>query len=60
MALTCSTLCLSNNLLRNLTVGLHDDLVDLLRSLDRLGLVIDPFELLESATLGLDARVGIV
>lgn len=57
--LSALNLCLSNDLLGNLSVSLHDDLVDLLRRLDRFGLIVDPLELLESATLGLDAVVAI-
>jgi hypothetical protein len=44
-----------NDLLSNGTVGLHHDLVHVQGGLDRLGLVVNPFELLEGATLGLDA-----
>lgn len=35
-----------------------DDLVDLEGSLDGVGLVVDPFELLEGTALGLDAVEG--
>lgn len=44
-----------NNLLCDLSVGLNNHLLDLLRSLDRLGLVVYPLELLEGSALGLDA-----
>lgn len=44
-----------DDLLRDLSVGLNDHLLDLLRSLDGLGLVIHPLELLEGSALGLDA-----
>lgn len=45
---------LSNDSLRHVAVGLDDDLLDLEGGLDGVGLVVDPFELLESAALGLD------
>lgn len=44
-----------NNLLRDLSVGLYNHLFDVLRGLDRLGLVVHPLELLEGSALGLDA-----
>lgn len=45
-----------NDLLRDLSVGLYDHLLDMLGGLDGLGLVVDPLELLEGSTLGLDAK----
>lgn len=44
-----------DNLLRDRSVGLDDDLLHVLRSLDGLGLVVHPLKLLESSALGLDA-----
>ena len=45
-----------NNFLRDLSVSLDNHLLDMLGSLDRLGLVVHPLELLESSALGLDAE----
>lgn len=47
-----------NDLLSNGAVDLHHDLVDVQGGLDRMGLVVNPFELLEGAALGLDAFEG--
>lgn len=45
---------LINNLLHDLAIISKDDLVDLERGLDGVGLVVDPLELLEGAALGFD------
>lgn len=45
-----------DDLLRDLSVGLDNHLLDLLRSLDGLGLVVNPLELLEGTALGLNAK----
>lgn len=45
---------LDNNLLRNLAIVGENDLVDLERSLDGVGLVVNPFKLLDGAALRLD------
>jgi len=44
-----------DNLLRDLSVGLDNHLLHVLRSLDGLGLVVHPLKLLERTALGLDA-----
>ena len=46
--------CVVDDFLSNSTVSLDDDLVDLLRSLDRVGLVIDPCKLLKRTALSFD------
>lgn len=49
------------DLLCNSTIGSNDDLVDFERSLDGVGLVVDPFELFEGTSLRLDTvRVSTV
>lgn len=45
-----------HNLLRNRAVGLDDDLVEVLRGLDGIGLVVDNLELLQSTALRLNAE----
>lgn len=47
--------CVIHDLLCNRAISLHDDLVDVKRGLDRVGLVVNPFELLKGTALGLDA-----
>jgi hypothetical protein len=49
-----------DNLLRHLSISLYNNLLDVLRGLDRLGLVVDPLKLLEGSALGLDAEVDIM
>lgn len=46
-----------NDLFCDLAIGLDNDLVDFDGGLDRLGLVVDPFELFEGTALGLDTVV---
>lgn len=43
-----------DDLLCDFAVCLHNDLVDLLRGFDRLGLIVNPVKLLKSATLRLN------
>lgn len=49
--------CLSNDSFGHMAVGLDDDLFDFEGGLDGVGLVVDPFELLESTPLGFDTIV---
>jgi hypothetical protein len=45
---------LITNSLGNPSIGLNNDLVDFERGLDRIGLIVDPFQLFQSPTLRLD------
>jgi hypothetical protein len=47
-----------DDLLGDGSVGLLDDLVDLLGGLDGVGLLVDPVELLEGTALSLDTGDG--
>ena len=54
--LTNTPVCwkLKLNLLGNSSIGLYDDLVNLERCFNGVGLVVDPFQLFQSSTLRLD------